>query len=881
MSVPRSDSIEPESTRRATAADAADSTSAPKSDPFTEMTPRFGLWASAFGRRYFREFAFEGDDAERLRELGERGAIVYVMRYSSRLDYFLFNWLFVHAGVRLSRFANGIRFYYYRPFGEAIRLLFAGAWKRLRLGFNGMRERGFHLTREVVREGNSVFLFLRTDKVRQQVSSRRQAVRSARRETDFLRGMVDELFADSDLPVSLVPLALFWRKGARSSRFLNVFYGAPQRPSDTGKILSFFWNYKSLAVRVGEPIDLTRFARERREQGAEAVTKQVRRSLLIFLRREEKPVVGAALRTIDRIEEAILQDPEVTAAMTQIDEKRGTLAMRADTRARRYLSEIAAKPSPTILAILARMLPWILNRLFSRCEVNGLEKVVEAAKNSPLVMVPNHRSHFDYAILSWLFYEKHLVPPVVAAGINLSFFPLGPIFRRCGAFFLRRSFEGNRLYAAVFRAYVQSLIKDGATQEFFIEGTRSRTGKTLQPRLGMLSMVLDAFARGVRRDVQIVPVGFTYERLVEERSMAEERRGAAKTAENFVSLLRSGRVLRRNFGAVTVRFGEPLSLADLVDLERYNDPGSRRRIAQELGEEISRRINKLVTAGRTSLAATALLASQQRAVRIEKFSEHVSEVAALVEIFGLSMSGNLQRNLAERRPEAVVDPLLASGLVERRKGKSGPILRFAEDERETLAYYRATIEPALAWPAVLALALRLEADPQTVLAHASTWLDLLRHEYFPPPIEERELLFGRLLEHFEDRAWIERVGERYRVTALGESALEFIVAQLRPVLETYRAMVAAVRDAQLPASREELIKTAQRELEEEILLGEVQYSESNCPVTLGNAFLLLEADMVLEVEGNPRIGDAQASAGEQWARIDDLLDRLAEALSTG
>ena len=879
MSVPRSDSIEPEPLSGASGGPPLERREL--SDPFTEMTPRFGLWANAFGRRYFREFAFEGDDAERLRELGKRGAIVYVMRYSSRLDYFLFNWLFVQAGIRLSRFANGIRFYYYRPFGEALRLLFAGAWKRLRLGFNGMRERSFHLNRAVVRDGNTVFLFLRTDKVRQQVSSRRQAVRSARRETDFLRGVVDEVFGDSDLPVSLVPLALFWRKGARASRFLNVFYGAPQRPSDTGKVLSFFWNYKSLAVRVGEPINLTGFARERREQGAEAVTKQVRRSLLIFLRREEKPVIGAALRTIDRIEEAILQDPEVVSAMTQVDANRGALAARADTRARRYLNEIAAKPSPTVLAILARMVPWLLNRLFARCEVNGLEKVVEAAKNSPLVMVPNHRSHFDYVILSWLFYEKHLVPPVVAAGINLSFFPLGPIFRRGGAFFLRRSFEGNRLYAAVFRAYVQSLIKDGATQEFFIEGTRSRTGKTMQPRLGMLSMVLDAFARGVRRDVQIVPVGFTYERLVEERSMAEERKGASKTTENFINLLRSGRVLRRNFGAVTVRFGEPLSLADLVDLERYSDPGARRRVSQELGEEICRRINRLVTAGRTSVAAAALLASRQRAVRLEEFKERVVDVAALVEIFGLAMSDNLQRALTEQRPESVIEPLLTSGLVEQHVGKNGTILRFAEDERETLAYYRATIEPALAWPAVLALALRLEADAQTVLAHASTWLDLLRHEYFPPPRAERDALFGRLLEHFQERGWIELQTGRYRVTSPGEAALDFIAAQIRPVLETYRAMAAGVRDAQLPATREELVEVAQRELEEAILLGDVRYSESNCPVTLGNAFLLLEADGVLEVEGNPRVGEANASAGEQWSRLDDLLDRLAESLSNG
>jgi hypothetical protein len=261
------------------------------------MAPTFGRTASLFARRFFSQFDFEPADGDRLRALDRQGAVVYVMRYSSRLDYFLFNWLFLLGGIRLSAFANGIKFFYYRPLGEALRLLFQGIGERLRRGARGMREQSIQQIRHVTREGSSAFLFLRTDKFRTRVFRRRRAVRAGRTELDYLREVVDTTFAH-DVPVSLVPLALFWRKGARPAKpFLNLFYGGSERPTDVGKVVSFIWNYRNLAVRVGTPIDLRGFVDENRASGRERVVKQVRRSLLIFLRREEKPVVGAALPT--------------------------------------------------------------------------------------------------------------------------------------------------------------------------------------------------------------------------------------------------------------------------------------------------------------------------------------------------------------------------------------------------------------------------------------------------------------------------------------------------------------------------------------------------------------------------------------------------------
>jgi glycerol-3-phosphate O-acyltransferase len=845
------------------------------------MAPQFGRTAGLFARRFFSQFDFEPGEAERLRALDREGAVIYVMRYSSRLDYFLFNWLFLLSGVRLSGFANGIKFFYYRPFGEALRLLAQGIVERVRRGARGMREQSIQQIRRVVREGGTAFLFLRTDKFRTRVHFRKRAVREGRTELDYLREVIDTAFAH-EVPVSLVPLALFWRKGARPQRpFLNLFYGGNERPTDFGKVVSFVWNYRNLAVRVGTPIDLRAFVDGNRASGRERVVKQVRRSLLIFLRREEKPVVGAALPSFARVQEAVLDDSEVRRVIDEIAREKRRSPARVEARAQKNLVEIASRPNPTMLAVLAVIVESLFKRLFARIELNDLDPVVEAAKLHPLVLVPSHRSHFDYLILSWLFYRSHLVPPQVAAGINLSFWPLGPIFRRAGAFFLRRSFDGDPLYTAVFRSYVQHLIKDGVSQEFFIEGTRSRTGKTLRPRLGMLRMVLEAYARGARRDLYLVPVGFTYERLVEEGSVTAERAGAKKQRESLLSLLFAGRVLRYRYGSVTVRFGAPISLAKRLGPEvgRRSEAGripDLRATSAALGVELCRQINDLVTAGRSTVAAAALLGQTANALREDELRERVVEVAALLELLGVKRGVALERCLDSGRPEAVTELLEQAERVVRVPSPRGDLLQVAPETRPALDLYRAAVGHALVWPGVIALALRGERTREELHQTASEWLDLLSAEFFPVEGEARRERIERVLAHLTARGWIAATSaDRLAPTPAGEPWLAFLRAQLQPLLEAYAAVARVVAEAKGEGAREALIKRAQEAQREELLTGEAHFPEGVCAVAAGNALELLLRMGVIVADGNPLRGETAFHRGPQFDALETLRARLA------
>jgi len=852
-------------------------------NPYTSMTERFGRTATLFGWRFFGEFDFERHDADRLLELDRRGAVVYVMRYSSRLDYFLFNWLFLLNGIRLSSFANGIKFFYYRPFTEAMGLLGRGLLERLRRGRSGMRERSIVQLRDCLREGGSAFLFLRTDKIRTRVRGKKGALAGGRTELDYFQEVIDTAFA-SDVPVSLVPLALFWRKGARPARpFLNLFYGGNERPTDVGKVVAFLWNYKNLAVRVGQPIDLRAFVDENRESGRERVAKQVRRSLLIFLRREEKPVVGAPLPSFARVQEAVLEDGEVRRVMAEVAGARRRSAERVEARARKNLAEIAASPSATMLAVLAVGVEWLFARLFARIDVHGLEPVVEAAKLHPLVLVPSHRSHFDYLILSYLFYKNHLVPPQVAAGINLSFWPLGPIFRRGGAFFLRRSFDGDPLYRAVFRGYVQHLIKDGVTQEFFIEGTRSRTGKTLRPKLGMLRMVLEAYARGARRDLYLVPIGFTYERLVEESSITGERGGARKQRESLLSLLRSHTVLRYKYGSVTVRFGEPISLAHHLGdaVPRRSGPGQipdLRALAAEFGVEISRRIDGLITAGRSAVAAAALLGQPANALREDELRERVVEVAQLLELLGVPRSESLERCLASGRPEAALELLEQAERVKRVASPRGDLIQIGDGLRAALDLYRATIGHALVWPAVLALSLRGRQEREALFADASRWLDLLADEYFPVEGAARRAKLERVLEHLVARGWVEIAASgALAPSAGGEPWLAFLRAQLQPLLEAYAAVARVIAEANGKGERDALFDRVRAVQKEALLVGEARFPEGACPVAAGNALELLLRERILESSAKSERGETSFAPGPEFGALEPLRARLAAA----
>lgn len=860
------------------------------------MAERFNLFFRFFAKRFFQHFSLDEAVVARLKALEARGSVVYVMRYSSRLDYFLFNTLFIRHGLRLSNFANAIHFYYYHPLGSVLSTM-----TRLRRG----RPREVEHSEDraavaaEVTSGRSLFLFLRTQRLKSFLRRRKSGKRTD--ELDLIGEVVRAVrYGDGGNEVFVVPLAIFWRKGPRTeNRFLNVDYGSLTRPSDFAKVARFFFTYRSLSVKVGNEIDVGAFAQASPEESWERIARKIRRAILIYLFREERGVEGPTLKARWRVLREVLKDSGVRSAMKVRATAKNGSPERAEREVEKIFREISADMGSNWMAFMAAAVGGLFKRLFVSIEVHRLAEIAEDSKRHPIVLVPSHRSYFDFLILSWLFYQNYLVPPHIAARDNMAFGPFGFLFRKVGAFYLRKSFD-DPLYKEVFRAYVGYLVREGFTQEFFIEGGRSRTGKTLAPRLGMLGWDVDAFLENRRSDLFFVPIAISYERLVEESGMIEELEGGEKSKESMLGLLRARKYLQSKFGSVHVSFGEPISLANALGNQRdsfealvrgqIDSPeiaaeleDSKREFVKDLGLSLVERIGWAMVANATSVAAVVLMGGAQAGMLRERLVAGMQNVAGILKLQGVRITPALERDLGELRES--IGFLERADLIQSRLDHRGEILHFEESRRRALDMYRNSIAHFLVIPSILARAVLRGLEKGQVHDELKTWIDAFYREYYV----SRELYFTRgeaLLDHFENEGWITLEGDRWIATEGGVETLSMLAEQTRGVVECYETIVRVLLpwmdSAEDGLLRSGVLKEAHLAFESAQFLGEVRRSEALADSTFDTALAWLVSRQILKSEvvqmGKRNARDTRFARGEKWAELESIEAFLAGAL---
>jgi glycerol-3-phosphate O-acyltransferase len=314
----------------------------------------------------------------------------------------------------------------------------------------------------------------------------------------------------------------------------------------------------------------------------------------------------------------------------------------------------------------------------------------------------------DYLLLSYIVYHQGLSLPHVAAGINLNMPFIGAILRRGGAFYLRRSFKGDRLYASVFNAYLRQILVRGHSIEYFVEGGRSRTGRLLAPKGGMLAMTVSSFMREPRLPIVFVPVYFGYEKLIEGDSFISELGGAQKQKESLFGLIRSVKSLRENFGKVYVNIGEPIPLVPMLDaanpdwrkagsdeLERPPWVGD---VIDELGDAIMDGINAAAAVTPISLLASALLATPKQSMGELELHRQLALSLNLLSRFRYSNSVTLP----DWAPEDIVDHGERLNVIKRTAHPLGDVVSMSEHEAVLMTYFRNNVQHLLAIPASIA-----------------------------------------------------------------------------------------------------------------------------------------------------------------------------------
>jgi glycerol-3-phosphate O-acyltransferase len=809
-------------------------------DSEAALRHEFGPIGRALGRRYCPHVRVGPAAEAELRRLSTDGFVVHVQRTAAWVSFLYLAWLLVSRALPPLRAVINMRRWFGRPWG--------------RVAQRGPLDVRFEYAR---RHGGSALVFL------QQTALGRAGGRSGRQ--DPFPALV-AMARKTDRPVYLVPELVVWEKWSTRLKpaWADYVFGTPEAPGFLHSVLAFWRNHKRAQFRVGEPIDLRAFAAENPGDSDAVVARKVRGVLHVHLARETRAVFGPPYKPPERVIEETLRDRTLRQTIEQTATRSGKDPASLEREARRHLNAIAARMHPTVVGLLAPVLSWIFDRIYDGIAVDeeGLERALRVASaGAPIVICPSHKSHIDYLVMSWVLWKRGYQMPVVAAGANLSFFPLGPLLRRAGAFFLRRSFGADRLYTATFKAYVKKLVRDGVLQEFFPEGGRSRTGKLLPAKLGLLGWEVDAVLEGARNDLAFLPVAIDYEKIVEGSSYSKELLGGEKKPEDVGALIRAPKVLLRRYGTIHLRFDEPVLLREFMQGRGLSDPSAlteeeKRTLVRALGHRIMWGIARVSTVTPHALVSTALLAHPGRGLPASVLVARVEALRRMLLEDGATLSTGLDAaptdpTVAGPVREAVLG-FIEDKLVRTEQAKGETVYLPVDERRVQLAYYKNTILNLVAPRALVACAVlrgALDTSQESVRTKALFLSRLFKVEFIYRVGTPFETIFAETLERLVRAGLLDsRDGALVPRDARARTELEFLADVIRDYLQSYLLAGLTLEDlAAGPMDRRSFVRAALETGRMEFLQGRIDAPEALSRITLENALAwLLEQELVAE-----------------------------------
>src|SRR5947199_55414 len=565
--------------------------------------------------------------------------------------------------------------------------------------------------------------------------------------------------------------------------------------------------------------------------------------------------------------------------------------------ARRYLREIAAQHSPHHIDLAANLIRFMYTQGYGETlhyDRAQLEALAALGQRHPLVFLPTHKSMLDSLVLKYALYENGLPPNHTAGGINMNFFPMGALMRRTGIFFIRRSFKDNEVYKFVLHHYIDYLVEKRFPLEWYIEGTRSRSGKLMPPRFGLPAYVVDAYRRGKSEDVLLVPVSIAYDQIQDVAGYAAEERGGRKRPESFGWFLRFVRALRRRYGEIYLRFGEPLSLARALgppDPGAEPDPNEQSLALQKLAFEVSARINRVTPITATSLVTLALLGVANRALSVEETIASLRNPLDHVRRRDLPTSGDPDLDTPEGVRRALA-ALIENGVVTCFAEGPEAVYAIGPDKHLIASYYRNTIihffvNGAIAELALLRAAADGVADPTDEFWDEALRLrDLLKFEFFFAGKEAfREELRAEVRLHVPE--WERRVAE-------GPAAIQALLRRfrpfsahrvLRPFVEGYRVVADALerRPPEAVLDEGEFLRGCLALGQQHVLQRRIMNAESVSQGLFASA-LRLARNRSLVDPGAPDLAERRRAFAEEVRRVIrriDAIDALVAARHAG
>ena len=656
------------------------------------LPEQLGRPTEAMLRAFYSGIATGKDQSEVIGKIPADATIIYVTKHKSNFEYLYYHTYYARNGLPTPEIGFEYNIVLWQPVKRLLQILLA----HLTFFFqNFSLQSPFHsgYIQQELQNGRSGFLSLV-----EKGGFRRRFVKS---KTDPLRHLI-EIQRSIDRTIYLVPLLMFFSKNPTRSQptLKDILLGSENKPGKIRRLIALFKSPGKIFVEVSEPVNLRQFidSNDMQDKSTEIQSLQLRRNLLLQFNRHRQGTTGPTLKSLEELKESILNNDRFRKFMEKHAETRQVPIQEIRRKADGYLEEIAAQYSPGLVKTASIAVDYISNTIFDGVVIDteGLKYVKSASQKSPLILIPCHKSHIDYLILSYILYHNNLPCPHIAAGKNLAFWPLGPIFRRGGAFFIRRTFRGAVLYAKVFTEYLHKLLEEGYNIEFFIEGTRSRTGKLVLPKLGFLSMLLDAYKNGACEDMTFVPIYIGYDRVLEESSYVHELEGGKKEPENLFQILRARKLLKKRYGKIYIQFHPPLSLNRMLEDAglRIADMNQKEKntFCRDLGFRVVTAINRSAVVSAYGLCAAAILNANSNRLTFSYLKSVTESYLKYLNAQGAKLADTLlidQDHAIDSALEAYVQRKFIEPFPGQKKSpKSETRYRVNVNERTSLEYYK-------------------------------------------------------------------------------------------------------------------------------------------------------------------------------------------------
>lgn len=763
-----------------------------------------GKLSAFFLERLFSGVFMGGEQADIVKNLPDEAIIVYTTKYKSRFEF-----LFTHTRYRQLRLpvphlAFDGDIYFWQPLSRVWRICLAYL-DELVVRHRILDPYRSDYYQRALLESGCAMIYL--------VEKKGFYRRFVKEEVDPL-GYLIQMQKKIGRPIYLVSQVMFFGKKPLPAvpSLLDTFFGTSHRPGSLRKFFTLVRYPGSVFVELSQPLNLRQWISQsvHTDKSVDYQALQLRRQLLLQHNRHRQSITGPILKSPEELKESILTSDRMQAFISKHSESRQEPIYKIRKKADGYIDEIAARYSPSMVRIMSSVVGWIINSMFDGAVIDraGLARVKAMSLKGPLILIPCHKSHIDYLILSYVLYQNNMPCPHIAAGKNLSFWPLGPLFRSGGAFFLRRTFRGAVLYAQVFSAYVYKLLEEGFNIALFIEGGRSRTGKLLMPKLGMISILLDAYRNGACEDMIFVPVYIGYDRIIEEHAYVEEVEGGKKEDESLSQVLRARRFLKKRYGKIYINFHDPISTRELLT----DNPVPLNRIKQKeinvlcrnLGWRIINAIDKQTVVTPHGLVAAAILNIARHRFTQEELMEAVNTYLTFAAAQNAKLADTIVLNPIGAM-EYAIERYVARKLLEKAPGDKD----LADEQtdymvntsrRTLLEFYKNNCISYFVPAAITALAI-LKKDAfqfNAIDLHSeyNFFQDFFKYEFAFDLDRSSAHYVRKTIKSFIDDAMLmphQTIPDRYQITSSGYRKLKLFAAFIKPYLESYRVVLHFLR----------------------------------------------------------------------------------------